>query len=530
MPNVSILIPVYNRENFIQDCIISAINQNYDDCEIIVVDNCSTDKTFEKIIEVAKYSSKKINYYRNDTNLGPVLNWLKCLSYSSGKYIKFLFSDDLLTPDCIEKSISHMENNDIAFVTSSALIGNDFSNCKTYYHTSNSDYFIESDEYIQKSLSFFGKFFAVSPCAALFRREDVESNLLTNEYLESFTTYDFNSTGAGVDWLLFLLTAKKYKKVAVLSQPLVFFGSHEESLTIKNENNLITKGYQIAKIWHSNYSEYYHKNTNQINNFIEFNVSKYSLSKNYNSNVTVFCSVWSKQKNKDILLKAHIKNLKSLNYTVEILYIFDSCDTPPDWFDENFYIIDTKTTIYNAWAIASKLVKTRYILNLNLDDRLSTDSIDILLGALIDNDAALSSGEWLISFVEPLNFSPFHSFDYSITSFQNEWPPKPMNLIRLGSGTGERGTFGPATIWDLEKVGNDYPFKFDSGKDILSIGDSIFWSTLKFRNFKMARINKIIGIYYSNPDEQAEFRFDNELNNENSISFPFKFKIKIKNI
>lgn len=529
MPKVSILIPVYNREDFIQDCIISAINQSYTDCEIIIVDNCSTDKTLDKIIEISNYTNN-IKYFQNNTNIGPVLNWIECLKLSSGEYIKFLFSDDLLTPNCIEKSITYIENNDIAFVTSSALIGQDLNNCTTYYRTSNDDFLIDSNEYINKTLSFYGKFFAVSPCAALFRRKDVEKNLLNNNNFPININYDFNHTGAGVDWLLFLITATSYKKVAVISQPLVFFGAHKDSLTIKNEGGLIPQGYQIAKKWFLDNFTTQEKNNDPAPIDINFKIARSSLHKNYNSNVTIFCSVWSKQKNKEELLRAHVSNLKNLNYKVDILYIFDSNDKPPIWLDENFIVIETNTTIYNAWAIATKLIKTRYAMNLNLDDRLSSDSIEILLDGISSNDAALASGEWLISFENPINYNKFNSFEYPNTNFHPDWPPIHGQLLRLGSGTGERGTYGPATIWDLNKVGKDYPFKFDSGKDILSIGDSLFWGFLKFRKLKIIRINKIIGVYYSNPNEQAEFRASNEWANKDSISFPLKYSIKIHNI
>ena len=91
-PLVSILIPVYNRERLVKKAIESAINQAYKNIEIIAVDNKSTDKTYEVLTEYSKkYSNIKV--YQNKENIGPVRNWKKCLEYSSGEFIKILFSE-----------------------------------------------------------------------------------------------------------------------------------------------------------------------------------------------------------------------------------------------------------------------------------------------------------------------------------------------------------------------------------------------------------------------------------------------------
>ena len=92
-PLVSIVIPVFNRETLVQEAIESALKQTYDNIEIVVVDNCSTDKTWEVL---QKYNNPKIKIFRNNTNIGPVLNWKKGIELSSGEYIKLLFSDDMI--------------------------------------------------------------------------------------------------------------------------------------------------------------------------------------------------------------------------------------------------------------------------------------------------------------------------------------------------------------------------------------------------------------------------------------------------
>ncbi|WP_299252675.1 glycosyltransferase [uncultured Cytophaga sp.] len=102
-PLVSILIPVYNMESFIEEAVDSALNQGYGNCEIIIVDNHSTDNTWKVL---SKYQSHpNIVVYKNASNIGMVRNWNACLSYAKGEYIKFLNADDVLDADAISKYV-----------------------------------------------------------------------------------------------------------------------------------------------------------------------------------------------------------------------------------------------------------------------------------------------------------------------------------------------------------------------------------------------------------------------------------------
>ena len=119
---VSILIPVFNREDHIKECINSALKQTHANFEIIVVDNASTDNTWA-ICQKIKETDSRLKIFRNSTNLGPVMNWKKCLDYSSGHYIKVLFSDDLIHPKCIEMMLPKLESySEVGFVYSNVLI------------------------------------------------------------------------------------------------------------------------------------------------------------------------------------------------------------------------------------------------------------------------------------------------------------------------------------------------------------------------------------------------------------------------
>lgn len=117
---VSICIPVYNGEKYIREAVESALNQTYQNIEVLLVDNCSTDGT---LLAVESVSDKRFRIIRNETNLGMVGNWNKCLSEAKGDYINLLCADDRLKSDCIEKKIAILVNNpDVALVSSDTHI------------------------------------------------------------------------------------------------------------------------------------------------------------------------------------------------------------------------------------------------------------------------------------------------------------------------------------------------------------------------------------------------------------------------
>ena len=109
-PKVSICIPTYNGEAFIEETIKSAIAQTYPNIELIVSDDGSTDRT---IAIAQSFLSQTTADFRIilHRNYGLSQNWNFCISQATGEYIKFLFQDDLLEPECIEKMVSLAQQN-----------------------------------------------------------------------------------------------------------------------------------------------------------------------------------------------------------------------------------------------------------------------------------------------------------------------------------------------------------------------------------------------------------------------------------
>ena len=107
-PRVSIGIPVYNGENYLEEAIECLLAQTYLDYEIIISDNGSTDRTNEICLKYAS-DNPKIRYIHNETNLGAAPNYMKVLELSKGEYFKWAAHDDLIAPTFIEKSVEILD-------------------------------------------------------------------------------------------------------------------------------------------------------------------------------------------------------------------------------------------------------------------------------------------------------------------------------------------------------------------------------------------------------------------------------------
>lgn len=109
---VSIIMPSYNTERFIADSIQSVLNQTYQNWELIIVDDCSTDNTDTV---VASFTDSRIKYLKNEKNSGAAVSRNRALREAKGKWIAFLDSDDLWASEKLEKQIKFMEENDYKF-------------------------------------------------------------------------------------------------------------------------------------------------------------------------------------------------------------------------------------------------------------------------------------------------------------------------------------------------------------------------------------------------------------------------------
>ncbi len=112
---ISICVPTYNGEKYLNESLECIVNQTYQNLEILIVDDQSTDGTMA-ICKEFKERDPRVKIIRNDKNLGLVGNWNKCIEEASGEWIKLHFQDDLMAPETVEEMLRAADEFDVKFV------------------------------------------------------------------------------------------------------------------------------------------------------------------------------------------------------------------------------------------------------------------------------------------------------------------------------------------------------------------------------------------------------------------------------
>ena len=111
-PLVSIVMPLYNCENYVAEAVESVISQSYRNWELIIVDDASTDNSY-LIVKKLVGNNPKVKIYHKEQNIGVAKARNYALQLSEGKYIAFLDSDDIWLPNKLEIQIGFMEVENI---------------------------------------------------------------------------------------------------------------------------------------------------------------------------------------------------------------------------------------------------------------------------------------------------------------------------------------------------------------------------------------------------------------------------------
>jgi alpha-1,3-rhamnosyltransferase len=109
-PRVSVLIPAYNHEKFVEDAILSVVNQSYgfENIELIVTDDCSSDNTVEKLQRLQQQYGFRLILHHKNIGVSSTLNEMILLA--SSIYITSFASDDVMVPDRIQNQIRFYKN------------------------------------------------------------------------------------------------------------------------------------------------------------------------------------------------------------------------------------------------------------------------------------------------------------------------------------------------------------------------------------------------------------------------------------
>ena len=124
-PTITIAIPVYNREHLVKKALESALRQPERDLEVLVVDNASTDGTWEVL---SSFPDPRLRLVRNDRNLGLFGNFNRCIFLARGRYVVTLCSDDMLLDGFLAPARRLLDTHpEVGLVSSRGRGLNDFS-------------------------------------------------------------------------------------------------------------------------------------------------------------------------------------------------------------------------------------------------------------------------------------------------------------------------------------------------------------------------------------------------------------------
>ncbi|MCF6204600.1 MAG: glycosyltransferase [Methylococcaceae bacterium] len=276
MTLVSILIPVFNREKIISETLDSALSQTYSNIEVIVVDNNSMDNTWRVIQQYAN-KDKRVKAFRNETNIGPVKNWKRCIDEATGEFGKILWSDDLIAPEFLEKTLPLL-TDDVGFVYSGVKIFADIpeNGIKHYFIGKSGIY--STNKFINYAL--YDKGAPFSPGCAVFRLDDLKNNLLVD--VPNKINSDFSMHAIGNDLLIFLLTALGYKKFGFVSESLSFFRAHDGSISESSKIGKLFLYYALAKAYFVD--EYLPTERRNFASYVQMLLWRYKYSKEYGLN------------------------------------------------------------------------------------------------------------------------------------------------------------------------------------------------------------------------------------------------------
>ncbi len=109
-PTISVCVPTYNGQAFLDECLAGLAAQTFGDFEVLIVDDCSSDRTVEMARAWAA-RDERFSVHVNASNLGLVGNWNRCIELARGEWIKFMFQDDLIEPRCLEAMLAAGEHS-----------------------------------------------------------------------------------------------------------------------------------------------------------------------------------------------------------------------------------------------------------------------------------------------------------------------------------------------------------------------------------------------------------------------------------
>lgn len=223
-PLVSIITPSYNSEKFISETIKSVQNQTYQNWEMIIVDDCSTDKTVSIINTFLQ--DKRIQLLQLNKNSGTGIARNKALALAKGRFIAFLDSDDLWKPEKLEKQVDYMLSKNKPFTFS-------FYDCID-----------ENGEPLDKTIE--------APLNLKYRQlfwSNLVGNLTGIYDTDYFGKIEISSSRKRQDWMLWLTILKEIREAKPIPESLAVYRVRDNSLSA-SKSTLLKHNYNVYRHFH----------------------------------------------------------------------------------------------------------------------------------------------------------------------------------------------------------------------------------------------------------------------------------------
>lgn len=222
---VSIITPTYNSEKFISDTIQSIQNQTHVNWELLIIDDCSNDKTVE-IIENIIISDSRVKLFSLPKNQGTGVARNTAVSKANGRYISFLDSDDLWKPNKLERQLNFMKENDLPFTFS-------------FYECIDED---GKNLNIRKEAPILTSYFKLFFCNYIGNSTAIYDTII----LGKIPILEIRKRQ---DWMLWLTIVKKIKSAQPVSEVLAYYRIRKNSIS-SSKFDLIKYNFNVYHKFH----------------------------------------------------------------------------------------------------------------------------------------------------------------------------------------------------------------------------------------------------------------------------------------
>ncbi len=223
MPKLSIIVPVYNAEKYLNDCIESIIGQTYSDFEVILVDDGSKDNSNEICLNAVKNNEKIHLIVQENKGVSSARN--SGLNAAQGEYVSFIDADDIIHPQYYEKLITAINDKCVDLVATS------YTRSQTQLGINNKPektQLFDQTELLEDLFSRPGKLVA-SSCNKVFKRELI-GNIRFIDGLHFWEDLNF---------LMRLYSEKETIKACYLPENLYYYRENTDSVTMNKKNFII---------------------------------------------------------------------------------------------------------------------------------------------------------------------------------------------------------------------------------------------------------------------------------------------------